>query len=537
MGHHQDDTVETMIWRLSAGARGAGLAGIPEVARIPECHGLYGVAESGSPMKLPAKQGFPQIQVRLEDHNAGKIIILPDSEEMVKPQNPKAVPLESIAISVANGGVLTCRPLLSFPKARLVATCVENNIPYISDPTNFDPTLTPRNAIRSLLASNTLPRALQPPSILSLVRSSQELLQTSSKLSDQLLSSRCRVLDFNPRAGTMVVQFNDKRAPMGSEHNDLSETRIRQIQTIAIRRITELISPFPGSYFSLRRFQAFTPRLFPENGDHGDQASGFQANYPDGRKPFTVGGVMFHPLTVDTKKSKDVPPSERNMWLLSRQPFMKDRGPTTRLDVPVSTPKQPQPPRKPGAPGSRLHTPWTLWDDRYWFRFFIVPSPTNKGKWSEEIQMDGIPLVIRPFNKNDLLRIRDDPGTLAGEEAGRVLPRAASVASFLRPVLLEHAPGATRFTLPVLALGGPRESGQASDGAADQLLALPTLNYRLSGRNLGNEAISVGKTEIYHAQNWWIVKWEWMYKMADTEALRLMNPVGADMFDVHHNKV
>lgn len=55
MGHHQDDTVETTLWRLCTGAKGAGLAGIPEVTRIPECHGIYGVSESGSSYTIPSR--------------------------------------------------------------------------------------------------------------------------------------------------------------------------------------------------------------------------------------------------------------------------------------------------------------------------------------------------------------------------------------------------------------------------------------------------------------------------------------------------
>lgn len=55
------------------------------------------------------------------------------------------------------------RPLLTLPKDRLIATCQENNLDYVEDATNFNPALTPRNAVRAVLAGreevNVLPEA------------------------------------------------------------------------------------------------------------------------------------------------------------------------------------------------------------------------------------------------------------------------------------------------------------------------------------------------------------------------------------------
>ena len=169
MGHHQDDNVETTLWRLATGARGVGLAGIPQVARIPECHGLYGVSGSGGSVTLSR----------------------PEPEQEQKNQ-------------ISTGGISICRPLLSFPKTHILATCHEHHIPFVNDPTNFDPTLTPRNAIRSLLSSNRLPRALAPPSILSLIKTSRALIRDSVDLSNGVLGC-CRLLEFNLSSGTMVV--------------------------------------------------------------------------------------------------------------------------------------------------------------------------------------------------------------------------------------------------------------------------------------------------------------------------------------------
>ncbi|KAG8932141.1 hypothetical protein FRC02_001614 [Tulasnella sp. 418] len=43
------------------------------------------------------------------------------------------------------------RPLLDIPKDRLVATCKEHGLQFVNDPTNFQPEITIRNAIRSTL--------------------------------------------------------------------------------------------------------------------------------------------------------------------------------------------------------------------------------------------------------------------------------------------------------------------------------------------------------------------------------------------------
>ncbi|KZP21121.1 hypothetical protein FIBSPDRAFT_1044298 [Athelia psychrophila] len=45
------------------------------------------------------------------------------------------------------------RPMLSFSKDRILATCEENKLEYVVDPTNFQPDVTLRNAIRHTLAA------------------------------------------------------------------------------------------------------------------------------------------------------------------------------------------------------------------------------------------------------------------------------------------------------------------------------------------------------------------------------------------------
>ncbi|KAJ5802966.1 uncharacterized protein N7503_005416 [Penicillium pulvis] len=489
MGHHRDDSIETTIWRLATGARRAGLGGIQSIARIPECHGLFGVSESGSSVRLP-EPGSATSQRREK------------AAAQLAWSSQKTPQLGSRASAVATGGIFLCRPLISFSKARLLETCHQNNIPYVSDPTNFDPTLTPRNAIRSMLASNSLPRALQGPRILSLIRSSRDLLQVSSSLSDQLLASRCRILDINLRSGTMTVQFREIPRWMDPLLAQTSPERAQQIQALTLRRITELVSPFPGNHFSLRSFAPFVSRIF-------GTAKEKDVQNDNSRKQFTLGGVMFTPVSA----------SSGNAWLFSRQPFMKNRSPITSIDIPMPTPAE-----LVSNPRPR-YSQWTLWDDRYWVRLSIAPLGKHQAASTNEACKEIVSFTIRPLQEHDFQALRNE----SFKKGRKKIPPEVLLAQ-LRKLLSGQAPGPTRYTLPVLLQEIPNVFGLPETQKVDKLLALPILGFDLSGLR---KQTQVNETEIIVGGRTWILKWEWMYKMVDTDALRLMGrPVEAEAASV-----
>ncbi|KAF8447804.1 PP-loop family-domain-containing protein [Boletus edulis BED1] len=64
------------------------------------------------------------------------------------------------------------RPLLPFPKDRILATCHANHLHYINDPTNVQPHITPRNAIRHCLRDPPFSRpvTLPPTAPVSLIK-------------------------------------------------------------------------------------------------------------------------------------------------------------------------------------------------------------------------------------------------------------------------------------------------------------------------------------------------------------------------------
>ncbi|KAL4890204.1 hypothetical protein BDV59DRAFT_209836 [Aspergillus ambiguus] len=493
MGHHQDDNVETTLWRLCSGARGGGLAGIPPMTRIPECHGLYGVSESGSSTILQQKQ-MRSHSFHVTPQNA--LHTLPTPSGDLTTTSTTTYP-----VTMSTGGILICRPLLDFPKTRLLATCHDHHIPYVSDPTNFDPTLTPRNAIRSLISSDKLPRALHSRSILSLIHSSQSLLEHSSAISNQLLGT-CTALDTNLPAGTIAIRFPSAPQTAAATH-PLPQHRVQQIQTLTLRRITDLLSPFPENHFPLRSFDPFTHLVFPTD-----------PTPPIPRHAFTLGGVLFQPLhwpqssagggsssPADTAASA---PHNSTTWLLSRQPYMRNRLPILQRELPLSWG------RNSSAFQEPEYTPWTLWDDRYWFRF-AVTAP-NAETWGEAATTAPVPVsvAIRPFQPADLQAVRRVVRENQLREGGASKKKDPALTAFLDR-LARVAPGRVRFTLPLLEL-------VETDGSGIERrvpLALPTLRMWLPGMHAGR-----------HGAAQWTVEWEWMYKMVDREALQLMGSVG-----------
>ncbi|KAL2840982.1 hypothetical protein BJY01DRAFT_15102 [Aspergillus pseudoustus] len=521
MGHHQDDNVETTIWRLASGAKGAaGLTGIPGLARIPECHGLWGVAESGrgisvSPGDLIADvaMGKKQEQQR-HCHQEGN-------------RNQ---------IQIATGGIYISRPLLSFRKSSLIATCAENGVPFVDDPTNFDPTLTPRNAIRSMLSSDSLPRALTNPSILALIERAQERVKESYQLSDKILENGCRLLDVNFGSGAMTVQFSPSALNLfpsvvqgNQERKQEQEQPSQETLALALRRITEFISPFPENHWPLSSFANFTDRVFlPPS--HMSSAFPESEKYDTlepatASKAFTVGGVFFQPLPLSPSPSSSLssktkgeitPKNGLTTWLLSCQPYFRNRAPILHLNLSLST----QPNKGP------LYTPWTLWDNRFWIRAAAVPVHSNP-ELDPDHHQEGrtqIPIVIRPLQQADISVIRQVDAARKGARkeklelvfredgasAARRVPEpeqrdeAKLDARAFLSKLSAVAPAQSRFTVPVLAL-------EDADWKESRPLVIPTMDFLFPDLGINRKA--------------WTIRWEWKYKLVDLKSLGLMGLV------------
>lgn len=128
--HHEDDQYENIILRLSK--QGRNKLGMPASGRLPHSLDHFGPHHDLDPAWIrPANDTIECFGVR----------------------------------GVANMQMNTRRPLLGFPKQRLIATCKAFDIPWIEDESNQDHMMTERNAVRHIVAKYKLPAALSKRSL------------------------------------------------------------------------------------------------------------------------------------------------------------------------------------------------------------------------------------------------------------------------------------------------------------------------------------------------------------------------------------
>ncbi|RMJ25978.1 PP-loop family [Aspergillus sp. HF37] len=561
LGHHQDDNVETIFQRLTQRSHLPGLRGMLGNTAIPECLGIYGASEGGSSLHLKrsaeAEAGTPRIRLDV-------------NKREIEPTQKRPIP-QSYA---ASGGVAVCRPFLSCVKANLLATCRENGVAYATDSTNFDPSLTPRNAIRSLLASDDLPRALQPASILSVIAKADAEVNYRRNVCNKLLQ-QCKILDFNARGGWMLVKF-----PTASERpkffQELASTLGGAVkstqylassavdaQAITLSRISRLISPLPTSKFPLSHYKPFIGRVFfPELGSEKEEQQR--------RKTFTANGTMFQsyqwraPISSNAHghANESTNPAAAaaegdngNIWLISRQPYMRRKPPTPRqFNAPA-----------PKSDRETYFTSWQLWDNRFWIKVAVFPAMRRNIRASLSHQDSDperppdaeipdsaplpppetptIPLVVRSLCAADVALAcenldrkpgkgpshylvsgeseSDDPESeVSSHQSDDVLSEPLSdpdtptdaALSYKSKFLLRlshNAPGHLRYTMPVLTVPESDKPG----GAKERLVVLPTIGARL-GPDWRQDFMFMGER--------WRMRWQWMFKKVDVETLRLM---------------
>ena len=390
LAHHCDDQAETILTRLAAGHGHPGLRGILISAEIPECWGMYGIHRSG---------GEPSSRPSLPMQNQ-----IHDWQSFLYP----SVRLES-------GGITIHRPLLHFPKQRLIETCRSADVRWVEDQTNYDPTLTSRNAARKLLTTQDLPQALQKHSLLRAAQVSFAKIEKHAALARHLYK-QCK-LSLDTRSGTLLLAI--PRDLIGNQY--VSDAfAIGQF----LRELAQFVSPqekvLHGS------LQTAVAKLF----------------FDQGTSPltsFTAGKVLWQPFEIPSRSGawRTMPRSDDyRTWALSRQPYYGSEV-FPVIDI---------------APNNHILTftgaeeqadQFQLWDGRYWIRV------RNRSSFS---------LCLRPMCTKDRNLFY-----------GALKPR---VRNHVKRMIKEIAPASAQWTLPAIAL---KEEDRV-DEHDNKIVALPSLD-------------------------------------------------------------
>lgn len=432
--HHEDDQYETILMRLLSGHGYRGLRGMRPATDIPECYDMHGIYQSGfiddQRSKHPVWNIYPNraertkiLRALRDDFHFDLATFAEkaepmmwrtdlkdafsadqDYDEWIARSNKPAPPLPTMDFE--DGGVMVYRPLLHFSKDRLIATCLENNVPWFEDHTNKDPTLTMRNAVRQMWKNHRLPEALQKPAILRLAERCRKRVAFEEAEADRLLQSAL-VPHFEPSTGTLVVQLPKFRLPrvsrLSSKSPEGRQKRLnhhRYIAALLLRKLISMVTP-ERELNQAGQLDHLASMLFPSLAQDGVE--------PPPPKPYVICGVHFVPMMG--------PNSQPFRWLLTRAPYASNvPRPRTGFWAPNIR----------GRWGKKPHqwktTGWSgfkLYDGRYWIRL-LSRLPGN--------------LHVMPFEAE-----HQKPFKEALDEQSK---------NDLAAMLKRYAPGKIRYTLP-----------------------------------------------------------------------------------------
>ena len=316
----------------------------------------------------------------------------------------RAPPL--VPIDIEDGGITIYRPMLEFSKDRLIATCVENDIPWFEDHTNADPTLTMRNAVRHLHQNHKLPAALQKPAILQLAGRCRTKVASEEAEAARLLG-HVLARDFEPSVGTAVVQLRQFRFPMALRGRLSSPARrerrldhYRNITAILVRRLLSLVTP-ERELPPLGQLDYLVSLLFPSLSKTKPRLA---------PKAYVICGVHFIPLIGDYPFR----------WLLSRAPHVSNVPRPSVVSSKLHITKRFN--KHPSAWKFHGWDDWHLFDGRYWFRI----------------------RTRLPF------RVRVAPFEIEHQKPFREALGDPHVRDNLSLLLKRYAPAKVRYTLPAI---------------------------------------------------------------------------------------
>ena len=373
-----------------------GLQGMAAAAPIPCCEEIWGIRNGETSTSVWDSLRSSEYVTTTRKTEVGRSELV----QVVKPE-----------------GIKVHRPLLSFPKADLVETCETNNVPYVTDDTNFDPTLTPRNAVRHLRSQYKLPRALQDQAILGLVEESRKKVQNIQSRGKKLLQEvSIRKLELSAGYAEVLIP------PTFVQWSQLDPLATGYV----IAEFCSLISPQ-----SAENNRLLTPSHFI------DKVVEAMVHLPSPQAlkrtaRFTVGKVDWEATKLGEsllcRVSRAVPPPNQRKGL--------------EVGFLIESDSQ----------SGKFRSKPRLWDFRYWIKLRFSHHAI------------GAAVRVRAFQPEDYDSLRNDLGNDGAHQ--------------IRGMLRGSAPGNTRYTLPVLTMGGT-------------VIAFPTLSSFILNKKAYDHQISL----------------------------------------------
>ncbi|KAJ4469088.1 PP-loop family-domain-containing protein [Lentinula edodes] len=306
LGHHADDQVETSLMRIMKGSTEDGAAGMKHCRRWGMNFGYFG---AGGPM----------------DYEGMRRWII--------------------------------RPLLTFPKDRLLATCEENKLSYVTDETNFQPELTLRNALRQWLANDGKQSESNKHLLnVSILRNKLAALDIDIDPSGGVGQIRSAVNALTLQADDIdhevdfMLSRNALRSPPGTyliTHRSLASIENPKVQRAIILRILRYASFHPWGSLAAqvnRRTNSLSQivnKLWGGN-PFEEQIRPFCAGGGVSWTPVAISGDKFRFIDRGSNRNINFRNSETFGWLASRQnppshETMSGRGFTNPLRVDITS--------------------------------------------------------------------------------------------------------------------------------------------------------------------------------------------------------
>lgn len=296
-------------------------------------------------------------------------------------------------------GMQLHRPLLKYRKDQLIATCEYFKVPYVQDKSNFNPQLTPRNAIRNIRTHCKLPKALRREHLLNLCTKANKIYTKMEEHAHRFLINEVLHMHLDSETGVLVLCLKALRFPMTE-----AET---QGFAFFMQRAISLVSPLKDESMPSMLDRDNTQQMYALCAPH--TAQGWT-------EPKTL---VYNQVVCERIQLA----SSYNHVTLSfaRQPFPTRSIPSLTqgfdLDASSST-----------TENGLFHSQWILWDRRFWIRVHGGRAAVTE-------------TTVRPCSPSDLRIVK------------KLLKEAGRLEKF-QHILRVYASGNIRYTLPVLVASG-----------------------------------------------------------------------------------